>query len=191
MPRNPDPKLEKNILQAARKLWHKGGEKSLSMRAVAKAAGTNTPAVYRRFSGRGDLLRALVELFQRELFDCLEPCRSIEEIAQAYLDFALSRPREYELMMSGLLARMTQERPNLNLVLSRVANWYGGTPAEHESLVFTLYCLLHGCALLNISGSATVPRSSTVNPAVKRAVAILVANEARLRGSGDDEAVNA
>lgn len=185
MPRHADPEVEKAILQAARKLWHKGGEKALSMRAVAKAAGTNTPAVYRRFNGREDLLRALVGLFQRELFECLEPCGSIEEIAQTYLDFALSRPREYELMMSGLLARMTQERPNLNLVLSRVANWYGGTPVEHESLVFTLYCLLHGCALLNISGSAAVPRSSKVNPAVKRAVEILVANEARLRKSGE------
>lgn len=184
MPRQADPDLEQSILQAARKLWHKGGEKALSMRAVAKAAGTNTPAVYRRFRGREEILRALVKLFQRELFDCLEPCRSVAEIAQAYLDFALSRPREYELMMSGLLARMTDERPNLKLVLSRVSGWHGGTPEENEALVFTLYCLLHGCALLNITGSAAVQSSPKVNPAVRKAVEILVANQGLLRKSG-------
>ena len=52
MPRQIDPEVEGRIIQAARKLWHKGGEKALSMRAVAKAAGTNTPAVYRRFRNR-------------------------------------------------------------------------------------------------------------------------------------------
>jgi AcrR family transcriptional regulator len=181
MPRRIDPELESSILQAARKLWRKGGEKALSMRAVAKAAGTNTPAVYRRFTSREEILGALVRLFQQELFQQLEPCRSVQELAEAYLSFALNRPREYGLMMSGLLARMTDERPNFNLVLSRVADWYGGTPEEHEALVFTLYCLLHGCALLVINGSEIVRRSEKINPAVRRAVDILVANEAQLR----------
>ena len=186
MPRHANPELEQTILQAARKLWHKGGEKALSMRAVAKAAGTNTPAVYRRFAGREEILRALVKVFQRELHECLAPCRSVPEIAEAYLKFALSRPREYALMMSGLLARMTDERPNLKLVLSRVAEWFGGTTEDHEALVFTLYCLLHGCALVNASGSFGVARSPNINGAVKRAVEILVTNERQLRASGND-----
>jgi len=187
MPRRIDPELENNILQAARRLWREGGEKALSMRAVAKAAGTNTPAVYRRFKRREEILLALVQLFQKEIRELFEPCRSIAEIAQTYLNFALSRPREYELMMSGLLARMTDERPNIDLVLSRVADWHGGTPEEHEALVFTLYCLLHGCALLNITGSTAVRGSPKVNPAVKRAVEILVANEEQLRTSRGDQ----
>ena len=62
MPRHSDPELEGRILNAARKLWHKGGETALSMRAVAKAAGTNTPAVYRRFRTREQILRALVQI---------------------------------------------------------------------------------------------------------------------------------
>lgn len=186
MPRHADPDLEQTILKAARKLWHRGGEKALSMRAVAKAAGTNTPAVYRRFEGREEILQALVTLFQRELYECLAPCGSMAEIADAYLNFALSRPREYELMMSGLLARMTEERPNLDLVMSRSAEWFGGTPKEHEGLVFTLYCLLHGCALATISRSVEAALSPNINQAVKRAVDILVSNEAQLRNSGHD-----
>jgi AcrR family transcriptional regulator len=60
MPRHPDPELEKRVLDAAQKLWHGGGDKTLSMRALAKAARTNTPAIYRRFKDRKDILRALL-----------------------------------------------------------------------------------------------------------------------------------
>jgi AcrR family transcriptional regulator len=49
MPRKPDPDVEVRILDAADKLLHRGGEKAISMRKVAKLARTNTPAVYRRF----------------------------------------------------------------------------------------------------------------------------------------------
>ena len=190
MPRQINPDLENKILQAARKLWREGGEKALHMRAVAKAAGTNTPAVYRRFKSREEILAALVQQFQKEIMERFRPCRSIPELAEAYLSFAFSRPREYELMMSGLLARMTDERPNLELVLSRVADWHGGTPGEHEALVFTLYCLLHGCAMLNITGSMAVQRSTKVAPAIKQAIEILVANEALLRKSGGKHVAN-
>ncbi|PYP82066.1 MAG: TetR/AcrR family transcriptional regulator, partial [Blastocatellia bacterium AA13] len=55
MPRQPDPELEGRILHAADVLWRRGGEQALTMRAVAQAAGTNTPAVYRRFKNREDL----------------------------------------------------------------------------------------------------------------------------------------
>jgi len=60
MARRPDPELEERILKAARHLWKKGSGKALTMRAVARAARTNTPAVYRRFPHRDDILRALV-----------------------------------------------------------------------------------------------------------------------------------
>ena len=65
MPRHIDPDLEGRILEAARKLWRKGGEKSLSMRTIAKLAGTNTPALYRRFRNRDDILRAMVQSYQQ------------------------------------------------------------------------------------------------------------------------------
>src|SRR5215472_12898796 len=138
MPRRINPELENRILQAARTLWHRGGETALNMRAIAKAAGTNTPAVYRRFRKREDILRALVELYQRELFERLQPCRSLHEMAQVFLKFALERPREYELMMSGLLARMAQGRPNLDFVIGRATEWFGGARAENEALVYGL-----------------------------------------------------
>ena len=59
MPRHPDPDLEQHILGAASRLWSRGGERALTMRAVAKAAGTTTPTVYERYRDRDAILRAL------------------------------------------------------------------------------------------------------------------------------------
>src|SRR5258708_15012510 len=92
MPRHPDPELEERILHAAQKLWKRGGEKSLTMRAVARAAGTDTPAVYRRFKDRRDLVRALMRRTQENLRERLQAGESIEEMAEAYVEYALHHP---------------------------------------------------------------------------------------------------
>src|SRR5271154_3074006 len=97
MARPPDPDLENRILDAAQRLWKKGVGKAVTMRAVARAAGTNTPAVYRRFRSREDILRALWQQTRREIFQQLEPCPSVEAACERYLDFALRHPHEYEL----------------------------------------------------------------------------------------------
>ena len=97
MPRQADPELEDRILKAAHRLWKKGAGKALTMRAVAKVAGTNTPAVYRRFRSREDILRALLLRIRQDLIDTITAARSIEEAGERYLDFALNHPHEYEL----------------------------------------------------------------------------------------------
>src|SRR5258707_29113 len=93
MPRHADPKVEGRVVEAARKLWHKGGEKALSMRAVAKLAGTNTPALYRRFRNREDILKALVRSYQQQLFHLIQSCNSLQEVARSYLEVALEHTR--------------------------------------------------------------------------------------------------
>jgi AcrR family transcriptional regulator len=182
MARHSDPGLEARILRAARKLWHKGGEGALSMRAVAKVAGTNTPAVYRRFKSREDILRALIRNYQRELIDQIAPGKSPQEIAERILDFALDRPREYELITSGLLARMTTERPGVDFAAYRAAELLGGTPQDHASLTMAVWALVHGIALLQISGTLPVEGHARARLAFKQAIHVLVENEAKLRG---------
>ena len=181
MPRHVDPQLEGRILLAARKLWHKGGEKALSMRAVAAAAGTNTPAVYRRFHDREELLRALVESYQQEIFRLVEPCGSLKEVAECYLDFAVSNPREYQLLMSGLLARMSKGRPNLEFIMGRSSEWLGATPEDHRNLVLILWALMHGTAMLKVSGSMLEEDFPRARAAYAAAIDVLVANAAKLR----------
>ncbi|SRR6266567_3648069 len=181
MARHSDPDVEERILQAARKLWHKGGERALNMRAVAKAAGTNTPAVYRRFRNREDILRALVSYYQRETFKVFQHCRSLEELGQAYIDFVLRHPREYLLMNSGLLGRVSKDRPNLDFVIAQSSKWLGGAPGEHAPLVFALWAMAHGTAMLKVSGSVLEEDFPRLRAAYTRAIDVLVANENKLR----------
>jgi AcrR family transcriptional regulator len=154
------------------------------MRAVAKAAGTNTPAVYRRFRSREEILRALIRNYQRELIDQIAPGRSPQEIAERILDFALNRPREYELITSGLLARMTTERPGVDFAAYRAAELLGGTPQDHASLTTAVWALVHGMALLQISGTMREQEQSQARAAFKRAIHLLVEHEGELRSGG-------
>lgn len=181
MSRHIDPDVEERILEAARKLWHKGGESALNMRAVAKAAGTNTPAVYRRFRNRDEILTALVSYYQQEVLKVFQQCDSIEGLGQAYIDYVVSHPREYVLMHSGLLGRVSKGRPNLDFVMAQASEWLGGGLGEHTPLVYALWAMSHGAAMLRVSEGVREEDFPKLRAAFTRALAILVANEKKLR----------
>jgi AcrR family transcriptional regulator len=182
MPRHSDPEVQGRILNAARKLWHKGGETALSMRAIAKAARTNTPAVYRRFRTREEILRALVRSYQEEFYSELVHCQTLQEAAECAVEFALRNPHEYELQMSDLLPRTTQERPNLEFVAKRCARWYGGEPSDYEALVLTVAALAHGIATLGMSGFFRKRDFPRARAAMSKVLEVTVAHRERFRG---------
>ncbi len=159
MSRPPDPNLENRILNAAQKLWRRSGSKALTMRAVARAADTNTPAVYRRFRNRRDLVRALLRRSQQEFGNILETCRSVEEAAAAYVRHALDRPHEYELFYqhiselsrpdhSGRAPSLKESRPNFVLMERMLSEQLGGKPRDHKRLALAVWALTHGTTTL-------------------------------------------
>lgn len=182
MPRHINPDVEGRIIAAARKLWHAGGEDALSMRAIARAARTNTPAVYRRFRDREDILRALVATYLEQLFREVEPATSVSDLLDRVLHFAMRQPREYELMTSGLLARVTKSRPALELATVRAASWLGGTPEGNQKLSMCVWALMHGLIMLKISGTMREEEFPAAVASFHEAVEILVENRARLNG---------
>ncbi len=159
MPRQPDPDLEEHILNAAHGLWKRGGEKTLTMRAIADRAGSNTPAVYRRFKNRQEILRALLRRIQNDIGGHLQRCRSIEEMGDTYLDYALAHPHEFELFYRNvhrLSSRKTskragplrESRPNVGLMQKRLAERLGGSPEDHTRLALALWASAHGTIML-------------------------------------------
>ena len=151
MPRQPDPELETRVLKAAQKLWSTGGQKSLTMRAVAKVAGTNTPAVYRRFKDRRALLRALLQTHQAALAVLIRKCNSLQEVCHCLLTYALDHPREYELIASRLVITSHKPRPNFEYVVQMAGEWLGGKSEQHRPLIIALWSLVHGTAMLLIN----------------------------------------
>ncbi|HEY3972855.1 MAG TPA: TetR/AcrR family transcriptional regulator [Candidatus Sulfotelmatobacter sp.] len=154
MPRHPDPDLEQNILAAASRLWARGGEKALTMRAVAKAAGTTTPTVYERYRDRDDILRSLRLETRRNLFAALSQTRTLREACQSYLEFALEHGHAYEMLFDGVAKppSLHEPWPSFNLMRERVAKRLGGQPRRHTRLMLGVWSLMHGTAMLIIRG---------------------------------------
>jgi len=157
LPRHPDPQLEQRILDAACRLWSRGGAKSLTMRAVAKTAGTTTPTVYERYRDRNDILRALRQQTRQELYDVLSRCHSLGQCCERYLEFALERSHAYEVLFDGVAQppSLHEPWPSFNLFRERLAQELGGTPRDHTRLMLALWSLMHGTAMLIIRGRAS------------------------------------
>ena len=169
MPRHPDPELEQRILDAACRLWARGGAKSLTMRAVAKTAGTTTPTVYERYHDRADILRALRRQTRLDLFSELARTRSLAEGCECYLAFALRHPHAYEVLFDSVAQppSLHEPWPSFNLFRHRLAQRLGGEPRDHTRLMLALWSLMHGAALLIIRGRFTGPlRTHTIRASI-------------------------
>jgi AcrR family transcriptional regulator len=197
LPRPPNPQLEEQILTAARKLWKKGGENALTMRAVAKAAGTNTPAVYRRFRDRNDLLRELLQRIRLEIAAVLRAAKTPEEATERYVDYGLSHPHEYELFYQHEYelfystrsvregARNEVGRPAREAMRQKLAEKFGGNPEDYKRLNSSLWMLAHGATMLMIAKTILPEDVGEARAVLSASVAALLASP-DLRGGGED-----
>jgi AcrR family transcriptional regulator len=185
MPRHPDPDLEDRILHAADVLWRRGGEKSLTMRAVARAAKTNTPAVYRRFKDRRDLVKALLLRIAVRTREHFQQGETIEDMAEAYVEYALRLPNDYLLFYShvrelsppkgaGKARPIRESRPNFALLEKLLAKHLGGQPEEHTQLALEVWAALHGTTMLLLQKSIPEGHEEELREACRAAVRTLL-----------------
>jgi AcrR family transcriptional regulator len=194
MARKADPDLEERILKGARALWKKGAGKALTMRAVASAARSNTPAVYRRFRTREDILRALLQQTRQEIFLLLASSHSVEEACEQYLDYAVEHPHDYELYFQheyellfaarqvqaeSLQALIRKKRPSVDLMTRKLADEIGGSAGDHMHLTLAIFALLHGTAMLVIAKTVQPEHAPEMRTACRTAIATLMRCAAR------------
>jgi len=184
VPRQADPELEQRILEAASRLRAKGGEKALTMRAVAKAAGTTTPTVYERYRDRDDILRALRFQTRSELFATISTTRTLAQACKAYLEYALQHRHAYEVLYDKFAEppSLHEPWPSFNLLRERLTKRLGGHPRQHTRLMLSLWSLMHGTAMLLIRGGAVGPLRTQMLHACLDAVEVVAAETARSRG---------
>jgi AcrR family transcriptional regulator len=178
MPRKPDSKLEQRILNAAFKLWVHGGEHALTMRAVARGAGTTTPTLYERFRDKRALMQALQARAQQNLFEAVKPARSITEACRIAIEFTIAHGHEYELLAKDWGARLSRKdpTPSFDLIKSRLADQLGGASDDHLELALGLVTLYHGASML-LLGEGIHPQTATeIKGACLAAVESLVAS---------------
>ena len=150
MPRQADAHLEGAIIDSAYRLWSQGGEKALTMRAVALAAHTTTPTVYERFRDKRDILQSLRLRAQRNLFEAIKPARTLADLCRRYFDFAVEHPNEYELLHTDWVLRFGRGETQLSfdLLKKHLAQRLGGKPEDHVRLALALAALVHGTAMV-------------------------------------------
>jgi AcrR family transcriptional regulator len=165
MPPKLDSHLEGKILKAAQRIWHQRGEDGLTLRAIAKEAGTSTPTVYKRFRNKAAILQELAGIFQQRLNEACFAANSIEEVCEKYLSYAEENPAEYALLWktwSGIF-NPERPRPGFNWFITQLAHRFGGQPEEYTRAFYAFFLLGHGAASL-----LTIPRSEAAREEVRQ-----------------------
>ena len=155
MPPIPDKQLEERILTAARRLWREQGEKGLTLREVARAAGTTTPTVYKRFRNKEAIQFAMALRIRGELNAELFESSRLEDLYRRYLIYAEANPHEYELLRLSWphMYSPDRSRPGRVWVLAQMAERFGGRPEDYGQLVDAMFLICQGAAsLLAVEG---------------------------------------
>jgi AcrR family transcriptional regulator len=150
MPPHADLQLEERILNAGQKLWRSRGERGLTLRAVAREAGTTTPTVYKRFRNKQAILNTLALRIRAQLNEHIFAADSIEDVCGRYVAFAEKHPHEYQLLLHswGDLFHPNQPRPGRAWLMAQFAKRYGGNAEDYARQVYALFLLSHGAATL-------------------------------------------
>ncbi|HSZ63358.1 MAG TPA: helix-turn-helix domain-containing protein [Terriglobales bacterium] len=155
MPPIPDLQLEERILTAACRLWRKHGERGLTLRGVARAAGTTTPTVYKRFRNKEAIRLALALRFRDDMLAAAFASISMDEMPVRFLAYAEANPHEYDLLRLSWpqLFAPGRPRPGRVLALAQMAARFGGAPEDYEQVADALFLICHGTAtMLTIGG---------------------------------------
>ena len=155
MPPHADALLEERILKAAQRLWRTRGEHGLTLRLVAKEAGTTTPTVYKRFRNKQALMVALSLRIRAQLNEELFASRNVEEVFRRYIRFAEDHPHEYQLLFRSWtdFFHPDQPRPGRAWFMNQLAARFGGAPEDYDRAFYAFFLLSHGAAsLLSLPG---------------------------------------
>ena len=151
MPRTADQFLEAKIINAARRLWRVHGARSLTLRSVARMAGTTTTTVYKRFHNKEALLLALAENIQARITAQTTAAPTIELAYRRFLHFAERHPHEYKLLWGPAWPDVLgpgRPRPIKAWLLDKFADRFGGRPSDYVRAYYALFLLVHGTANL-------------------------------------------
>lgn len=175
MPPHADQQLEEKILKAAQRLWRTRGEHGLTLRAVAKEAGTTTPTVYKRFRNKEALTAGLAARFRDQLNAEIFRSKTIEETYRSYLRWAEEHSHEYGLIFRswGYIFHPDMPRPGRALLMAQLANRFGGKPDDYGRAFYAIFLLAHGAASVITSSSDEVAREEVRRNYLESADALL------------------
>lgn len=168
-----DPR--ERILSAAVKLLAEGGAAGLSTRAVAAAAGVQTPALYRLFTDKDGLLDAVASfgfesyLAEKRAFEASEdPVDDLRRGWDVHVEFGLANPAIYTLMYGNVRpghqpAAAAENRAILRGMLER-ANTQGLLRVSVEAATVAIEASTTGAVLLLLAQPEQARHAQLIRP---------------------------
>ena len=163
------------IASAARSLLEKEGAEGVTMRRVASAVGITPMALYRHYSNRKGLLKALANTGFEELAEKLASLRltgrverQLLMILDVFLDHAFEKPRLFELMFLTRRDGARQFPEDFRARRSPTANVSADVIAgametgyfrkdDVWEIVFETGALMQGLVMLYVGGRVALP----------------------------------
>ncbi|HVP56402.1 MAG TPA: TetR/AcrR family transcriptional regulator [Candidatus Eisenbacteria bacterium] len=177
MPRLPDPELEARIVAAALRLLDRGGEAVITMRSVAREAGTTTPTIYGRFSDRDRLMETLVDHITNDIMAMLRRKTDVEAMFREYLRYSQAHPLRMNLSVTTFGRRFVagEEMPAFELLMARISEQLGVRGRECQDLALAVASLAFGTAQGMIAAGSDTRHAGQLRRSSLRALRMLVA----------------
>ena len=191
------------VIDATRQVLAGEGLKAVTMRRVAKEVGIAAPSIYRHFSDRDALVRAVMaegsRLFASYLFEALAEPGPLEQLAATgarYLEFALDHETIFGLMFGAWGELSLAEHspghgegtsPGLQFLIDRVAACAPGAPSRDGLMELALeqWAVVHGLASLYLYGGGRQKMSRQQWEAASSRIIRRAAERVASAGNGD------
>lgn len=162
--------MRARILETALELFVEQGYESVTLRRIADRIEYSAATIYLYFKDKDDIFLALLrqgfdQLYAQQLAvqDVKEPRERLIAHGRAYIDFAMTRPKLYEIMfvMHSPVKAMAREQDfesaatSYTILRNNVKECIDAGYFEGEDsgvVSFTLWSLVHGVASLATSG---------------------------------------
>jgi len=163
--------LKNALIKAGVEILAKDGVSGLSLRKVATKAGVSHAAPYSHFADKQALIAALSTEGFRQLYERIssvseknktKPSRQLNEVAWAYVQFAMDDRDRFKVMFSGVLEKekeypefVAESQRNFQLVRRIVeANQVAGVLSSGPADLVTLsaWGIVHGFIMLLLEG---------------------------------------
>lgn len=142
-------------------LNHKNSDE-FSLREVARKAGVSATSVYRHFSNKQALVKALCAEGAQVLALALRTAmkngggaqQGLDESGMAYVRFAIDNPALFRLMVKTRPGYGDTESPSMQELLTNVATLLpkNATPEEKQIRAYQAWSIVHGVTMLVLEG---------------------------------------
>jgi AcrR family transcriptional regulator len=196
-PRAADPELSGKLIETAARLLAEQGPVALTTRRLATEVGTSTMAVYTRFGGMDDLVRAGFRHLSESMSavgTCGDPITDVMRLGMAYRANAHEHSHLYTAMFSGANLggfSLTDDdrqhgRYTLDILVEAVIRGMESgrlRPGDAGAVAHNLWIGVHGLVTLELGGYLAEPYDA--DTCFRSQVTALVI------GAGDDPAAAA